>query len=600
MKTKILLSILYLSTLAGYVLAQIPGFNYQAVLRSVDGEPVPNADVKIFFNLTDGPDGAVLYRESQSLTTNELGMVNTVVGTGTVEMGSFADIVSVENLNIKLQAEIPGEPNIVDVGFGVVGAVPYALYGEDADADPENEMQSLSVDGDSLKLSGMPGVSLEGIASPFVKVDSGFTLDLEASNQRSLVPVNRYGLYNSGLYVNGNGIRTLYGASCITRNFGGSTVSENYGTFVSLRTRSRLGDLRERALGGDDVIPDETPAYEKTSGNHYTAAVGDENMAFTAHSGPYGAFYSYSTNSQLDKGLIRQGSDHPQFHLSCSDDAIGLDINANDGFAAGAIAINNEGNQRGAATYGGTFSTANDDGLTTLTGFLPGSDPTNAVNVLFNGANLGVLDNINTESAATTSTYGANGQTNTTSGTFAGAPDHGVHMVFGDAGGSPTAYMRSTATGSEVAANILTMLSAAPGRSDRDATFAAPMGGEAAAYDRGTAQMINGEATVVCPEHFQWVADEASMTVTITPLSAESKGVAVIEKSNGGFKVKELHGGTGNYAFDYLVMCKRKGYENFEVLRKKPEMAPTHDQKILDNLPKGPINSIRDLAKRSD
>ena len=77
-------------------------------------------------------------------------------------------------------------------------------------------------------------------------------------------------------------------------------------------------------------------------------------------------------------------------------------------------------------------------------------------------------------------------------------------------------------------------------------TFAAPMGGEAAAYDRGTGQLVNGEATITCPEHFRWVADEASMTVTITPLSAESQGIAVIAKSAGGFKVKELHGGTGN------------------------------------------------------
>ena len=111
--------------------------------------------------------------------------------------------------------------------------------------------------------------------------------------------------------------------------------------------------------------------------------------------------------------------------------------------------------------------------------------------------------------------------------------------------------------------------------------------------------MVNGEATVVCPEHFQWVADEASMTVIITPLSAESKGVAVIEKSNGGFKVKELHGGTGNYAFDYLVMCKRKGYEDFQVVRKKPEIMHDASQEILQHLPKGQVKSIKDLAKKS-
>ncbi len=87
------------------------------------------------------------------------------------------------------------------------------------------------------------------------------------------------------------------------------------------------------------------------------------------------------------------------------------------------------------------------------------------------------------------------------------------------------------------------------------------------------------------------------MTVTITPLSAESKGIAVIEKSNGGFKVKELHGGTGNYTFDYLVMCKRKGYEDFQVMRERPEVLEDPSKTLMEHMPKGPIKSIRDLYK---
>ena len=45
--------------------------------------------------------------------------------------------------------------------------------------------------------------------------------------------------------------------------------------------------------------------------------------------------------------------------------------------------------------------------------------------------------------------------------------------------------------------------------------------------------------------------------------------LAVIEKSDNGFKVKELKGGEGNFEFDWEVKCIRKGYENFEVIRDK-------------------------------
>ncbi len=641
MKTKIFFVFLYLSTLAGLVLAQTPGFTYQAVLRSVDGEPMPNADVKIFFNLTDGPDGAILYREHQSLTTNELGMINTVVGTGEVETGSFADIISVPNLNIKLQAEIPGEPDIVDVGFGVVGAVPYALYGEDADADPQNEMQSLSLEGDSLKLSGMPGVSLNAV-NFWEKTDSSYILRFEDFSRDEgndfVAEVNNGSLSLSNR--EGGSSKT----SCSTRIVKGGGQTEGMLVEVIGTAEPKEDDMAavaeakksaQEAVNKYSVATSPLEAFTlaltgiglggersppQSYADWYAMETGDpeqdvEPISFggniqTVNEERKKVGLEVLTEEEFNKQVL-------SVEVLAKRNASELELRSNEGFSftsgvvfeekyfgeqfgVGSIVSSGtpgaSGNQRSAATFGGTFSTANDDGLTTLSGYLPGTDPTNAVNVLFNGQNLGVVASINTEAAATNATYGANGQINTTSGTFAGSPDHGVHMVFANEGGPPTAYMRSTDTGSEVAANVITMLSAAPGRSDRDAAYAAPMGGEAAAYDRGTAQMINGEATVTCPEYFQWVADEASMTVTITPLSAESKGVAVIEKSNGGFKVKELHGGTGNYSFDYLVMCKRKGYEDFKVVRKKPELLQDQSKEILQHLPKGPMKSIRDLA----
>jgi len=60
--------------------------------------------------------------------------------------------------------------------------------------------------------------------------------------------------------------------------------------------------------------------------------------------------------------------------------------------------------------------------------------------------------------------------------------------------------------------------------------------------------------------------------VTLTPLDAASKGLAVVEKTATGFIVKELGGGTGNYQFDWRVEGVRKGYEDFEVIRDKAEM----------------------------
>ena len=115
--------------------------------------------------------------------------------------------------------------------------------------------------------------------------------------------------------------------------------------------------------------------------------------------------------------------------------------------------------------------------------------------------------------------------------------------------------------------------------------YACVEGPEAAAYTRGTTKLQNGKAIVHLPEHFEWVSSEKSITVIITPLSASSKGLAVIKKSNKGFEVQELFNGNGDYEFDWEIKAVRKGHENFEVIRDKSEYAPAQ---MTDNPVKAP------------
>jgi hypothetical protein len=79
--------------------------------------------------------------------------------------------------------------------------------------------------------------------------------------------------------------------------------------------------------------------------------------------------------------------------------------------------------------------------------------------------------------------------------------------------------------------------------------------------------LINGRAVITLPEHFTAVAVEATMTVQLTPRSADSLGLASVEKSLTGIVVRELFNGTGTYEFDYIVMAVRRGHENYEPIR---------------------------------
>jgi hypothetical protein len=59
----------------------------------------------------------------------------------------------------------------------------------------------------------------------------------------------------------------------------------------------------------------------------------------------------------------------------------------------------------------------------------------------------------------------------------------------------------------------------------RDIWYGCIEGPELAMYVRGTARLVNGRARIELPDHFRKLADEQGMTVQLTPLSIDSKGL---------------------------------------------------------------------------
>jgi len=100
--------------------------------------------------------------------------------------------------------------------------------------------------------------------------------------------------------------------------------------------------------------------------------------------------------------------------------------------------------------------------------------------------------------------------------------------------------------------------------------YASLEGPEAAAYVRGTSQLHSGEVFIPYPDHFREIALSSESTIQLTPRSAETYGLAVVDQNEQGFRVRELKGGLGNFAFYWEVKAVRKGYESYEVIRNKP------------------------------
>lgn len=164
---------------------------------------------------------------------------------------------------------------------------------------------------------------------------------------------------------------------------------------------------------------------------------------------------------------------------------------------------------------------------------------------------------------------GDNGKTNVFIGSNAGNGNNGRILIMDEQGTSQVAmYVNNDGKGvisSDLYQNIIDH----PNKANVQIAYSMLQGPEAASYLRGTAKLVNGTVVISLPDYYSGLITDNNITVMITPLSDESKGMAVLKKSSKGFVVKELFNGTGNYEFDWEIKATRKGYENRPLMIEK-------------------------------
>ncbi len=124
-----------LVTLSWTSLAQAPqGINYQAVIRNSAGTILSNSNVGLKISLIQtSPTGTVVYEESFSPTTSNYGLVNVIVGQGTVISGDFSTIDWANGpYFVELASDATGGTNYTVMGTQQLMSVPYALYAENS------------------------------------------------------------------------------------------------------------------------------------------------------------------------------------------------------------------------------------------------------------------------------------------------------------------------------------------------------------------------------------------------------------------------------------------------------------------------------------
>lgn len=243
------------------------GLSYQAVVRDTDGSPSADAPANVRFALHQGSaTGTVLYDESQSLMTNQFGLVNTVIGSGTPSVGNWAQVDWSEGPYF-LEVFLNG----ASVGSQQLESVPYAKMATEMDlAHLKDVTATPPQNGEVLKWNGSewaPATDLSGSGGGSYSAGSG--ISISGSTISNTAP-------DQTVSINGSGATSVSGSY---PNFTiSSTDQVNDADSDPLNERQSLslnGSTLSLSLGGGSVnLPDNSVWNEVNNEAHYIGNVG--------------------------------------------------------------------------------------------------------------------------------------------------------------------------------------------------------------------------------------------------------------------------------------------------------------------------------------
>ena len=127
--------------------AQFPSsFKYQVVVRDASGEVLPNQNVSFRMNILQGT--TTVYTETFNETTNDFGLVNLNIGTGTTSDDFSTIDWRTGDYSLKVELDEAGGTNYSEMGTSTLVAVPFAMYSKDVETK-----QILNFHDDTLYLS---------------------------------------------------------------------------------------------------------------------------------------------------------------------------------------------------------------------------------------------------------------------------------------------------------------------------------------------------------------------------------------------------------------------------------------------------------------
>ena len=151
--------------------AQTPQLiNYQGVARDNQFNILANQNITLRLSIFSNASGLDVYTEQHNVTTNTLGLFSVKIGSGSDQIGSISDVEwGNGDFGLEVEMDPMGGNNFEKIGTSALVSVPYALHAQtvddkdDADADPSNEIQQLSKNGNQIMLNNNGGSVIDEV-----------------------------------------------------------------------------------------------------------------------------------------------------------------------------------------------------------------------------------------------------------------------------------------------------------------------------------------------------------------------------------------------------------------------------------------------------
>jgi len=278
--------------------AQVPqGFTYQSLVRDASGNPLTNvASLPVRFKIFRGVDS--VYIETQTLSTNEFGILTGTVGKGTPVTGTFPSI-NWSTGSFSLKVEMNFGTGYVNMGANQLFTVPFAMLSRNLASDvPGNLFAGLDAGKSNTFVD-----DTTGNANTFIGSLAGYSNTTGAFN----VALGREALYSSStsdentavggraLFSNTIGdANTATGRSALYNNTDGNSNTANgvralySNTTGDANTASGRSALTENIGGSNNSAFGRSALLSNTTGNNntgvgvraiYNSTIGSRNVA---------------------------------------------------------------------------------------------------------------------------------------------------------------------------------------------------------------------------------------------------------------------------------------------------------------------------------